>query len=359
VLVSIFVGAGAPEMSIKTIPKDSQVFLPLDEQCAPLVKPVSSESRRIKRDIVCGAILLLLGAFALFGKFEISGWAGISYKALLGTLLVFGNWLIIRRTPFRFAVVLVWLELALLFVLFCSSFDFEPGYALQKAKSILGFELKDGFLQGAALTLFICAASIALAMVLALLAALAKLFGDGFTYGIASFYISFFRGTPLLLQILIIYLGLPQAGLTIPAVPAGILALALNYGAYMAEIFRGGITAIPRGQWEAADALALGKMQVLRWIVLPQSLRLIVPATGNQFIMMLKDSALVSAMGVWEMMYLARAIGRADFRNMEMLITAALIYWIMSAILEGCQARLERRYSRGIRSSVPARTGGK
>jgi polar amino acid transport system permease protein len=345
-------------MSNKIISKDSQVLLPCEQQGAQFVKPVGSESSRVKRDVFYGTVLLLIGALALFNNFEFIGWAGVSYKVVLGSLLVLGNWLVVRRIPFRFAVVLVWLELAFLFVLFCSTFDFEPIYALQKAKSILGLELKDGFLQGAALTLFICAASIALAMVLALLAALAKLFGDGFTYGIASFYISFFRGTPLLLQILIIYLGLPQAGLTIPAIPAGILALALNYGAYMAEIFRGGITAIPRGQWEAADALALRKMQVLRWIVLPQSLRLIVPATGNQFIMMLKDSALVSVMGVWEMMYLARAIGRADFRNMEMLITAALIYWIMSAVLEGCQARLERRYSRGIRSSVPARTGG-
>jgi polar amino acid transport system permease protein len=357
--LSIFVGAGDPGMSIKIISKDSQVLLPREQQGERLVGPASSESRRIKRDLFYGGLLLLFGVLALFNKFELVGWIGILYKLMLGITLVVGNWFIVRQIPFRFAVVIVWVELAFLFVLFCSSFDFEPMYALQKTKSILGLELRDGFLQGAALTIFICATSIALAMVLALLAALAKLFGDGFSYGIASFYISFFRGTPLLLQILIIYLGLPQAGWTIPAVPAGILALALNYGAYMAEIFRGGITAIPRGQWEAADALALRKMQVLRWIVLPQSLRLIVPATGNQFIMMLKDSALVSAMGVWEMMYLARAIGRADFRNMEMLITAALIYWIMSAILEGCQARLELRYSRGIRSSVPTRTGGK
>lgn len=165
----------------------------------------------------------------------------------------------------------------------------------------------------------------------------------------STFYISFFRGTPLLLQVLIIYLGLPQIGWTISAIPAGIMALCLNYGAYMAEIFRSGIQAINRGQWEASDALGLNRSQCLRYVILPQSMRLIVPATGNQFIMMLKDSALVSVMGVWELMYVARAIGRADFRYMEMLIAAAVIYWVLSAILEVLQNRLEAYYARGTK----------
>ena len=332
---------------------------PLSNSGSERPAPDRREIRGDPRQAIVGILLLVAGGAALYETPELSEWLGWACRFSAMASVAVGNWLLVRRMPFAYAVVIVWIQLALLFCLFCTSFDFDPGYALSKAVPLLGLELRNGFLQGAALTLFICAVSIILAMVFALFAALAKLFGDGFTYGIASFYISFFRGTPLLLQILLIYLGLPQAGWTIPAIPAGILALALNYGAYMAEIFRGGIVAVPRGQWEAAEALALRRSQVLRWIILPQSLRLIVPATGNQFIMMLKDSALVSAMGVWEMMNLARAIGRADFRNMEMLIAAAIIYWIMSAVLEWGQARLEVRYNRGIRQSTPARSGGR
>ncbi len=105
--------------------------------------------------------------------------------------------------------------------------------------------------------------------------------------------------------------------------PAGILALSLCYGAYMTEIFRAGISSIPRGQWEASRAIGLTPFQAMTRVILPQSMRLIIPPTGNQFISMLKDSSLVSVIGVWELMFLARTQGRAEFRHLEMLITAA------------------------------------
>ncbi len=116
---------------------------------------------------------------------------------------------------------------------------------------------------------------------------------------------TFFRGTPLLLQVYLIYLGLPQIGVTLPAVPSGVIALSLCYGAYMAEIFRAGIEGVPHGQREAARALGLKEGLILRKIVLPQAMRLIVPPVGNQFIAMLKDSSLVSVMGVWELTFVA------------------------------------------------------
>jgi polar amino acid transport system permease protein len=140
---------------------------------------------------------------------------------------------------------------------------------------------------------------------------------------------------------------LPQVGLTLPAVPSGVIALSLCYGAYMAEIFRAGIEGVPQGQREAARALGLKEGVILRKIVLPQAMRLIVPPVGNQFISMLKDSSMVSVMGVWELTFVARTAGRAQFRHLEMLITAALIYWILSIVFELIQVRLEAYYGKG------------
>lgn len=155
---------------------------------------------------------------------------------------------------------------------------------------------------------------------------------------------------PLLVQLFVIYLGLPQVGFIVDPIPAAVAALSLCYGAYMTEIFRAGIESIPRGQWEAADALGMRRYETFRKIVLPQAMRVIVPPTGNQFIAMLKDSSLVSVVGVWDLMFVARAQGRADFRMLEMLITAALIYWLLSIVLEIAQARIERHYSAADRS---------
>jgi len=150
-----------------------------------------------------------------------------------------------------------------------------------------------------------------------------------------------------LLQVYLIYLGLPQLGFVFSAVPSGIAALSLCYGAYMAEIFRAGIQAVPKGQGEAGTALGLPSGLVMRKIMLPQAIKIIIPPTGNQFIAMLKDSSLVSVMGVWELMFLARTQGRAEFKNLEMLVTAALVYWALSAVFEVIQARIERHYRKG------------
>lgn len=319
---------------------------------APPVRLARALSSRQKLEIVIGIGLLFI-AIAVYALMHVVRPTFTDNSTLLRVLIwsvgLVGNAIVLRHLTFKWSMTIVWIELVAGFILFCSMFGLQLSYVFAKAGPLLGYELRDGFLQGAALTLLICGISIVIATSVALVAALAKLFGGGASFGFFTFYISFFRGTPLLLQILIIYLGLPQIGWTISAIPAGILALSLNYGAYMAEIFRSGIQAISRGQWEASDALGLSRSQSLQSVILPQSMRLIVPATSNQFIMMLKDSALVSVMGVWELMYVARAIGRGDFRYMEMLIAAAVIYWALSAIFEILQARLERHYGRGTR----------
>ena len=195
---------------------------------------------------------------------------------------------------FRTRLLLTWLALFGLFVAFFLSFDLKFAIIVEKFPNLAGFKLgPNGFLQGAALTLFLCLCSMVVSVLLGFAAALARLSGSAVLVGIASFYTSFFRGTPLLIQILLIYLGLPQVGLVPGAISAGIIALSLNYGAYLSEIFRAGILGVARGQREAALALGMRPPQTFCYIVLPQAMRVIIPPTANQFISMLKDSSLI------------------------------------------------------------------
>lgn len=268
-----------------------------------------------------------------------SGWYGrLSIAAVLAAVLVLDVWLV-TLLSFRWQVVVVWIELTILFFVFFESFNLSFPFILSKLSFLIT--------QGAFTTLYISMVSILIASAIALIAALARLSNNGPAYAVASFYISFFRGVPLLMQVYLVYLGLPQLGFVVNAVPSGITALSLCYGAYMAEIFRAGIQGVPQGQREAAASLGLKPSLVMRKIVLPQAMKLIVPPIGNQFIAMLKDSSLVSVVGVWDLMFLARTLGRAQFRHMEMLITAAVIYWIMTIALERIQVRIERYYGKG------------
>ncbi|MGE7956534.1 amino acid ABC transporter permease [Pseudomonas sp. NPDC089530] len=253
-----------------------------------------------------------------------------------------------RLFGFRTRLYLTWAALFGLFASFFLSFDLKFSIILDKLPNLLGLTLApSGFLQGAALTLFLCACSIVLSSLLGFAAALARLSNSAVAFGIASFYASFFRGTPLLIQILLIYLGLPQLGVVPGAIAAGIIALSLNYGAYLSEIFRAGILGVPHGQREASLALGMGDSVIFWRVTLPQAMRTIVPPATNQFISMLKDSSLISVMGVWEVMFLAQSYGRSSYRYIEMLSTAALIYWLLSIGLELIQARLEKHYGKG------------
>lgn len=207
----------------------------------------------------------------------------------------------------------------------------------------------DFIMQGAWLTFRISAISIALAVVLALFGALGRLSDSAIANGISGFYISLIRGTPLLVQIYIWYLGLPRLGIVLPAEVAGFLALGVNYGAYMTEIFRAGIQAIGIGQYEAAQALGMSRAQTLRRIVLPQAFRIVIPPIGNEFIAMMKDSSLVSIMAVWELSFRAQKIGRQNFRSLETFMIAAAFYWILTVIFQFLQGKLEAYMARGER----------
>jgi polar amino acid transport system permease protein len=242
----------------------------------------------------------------------------------------------------------VWIGLFLFLSLALLLLRFDPNYVAQH----YGFVL-----QGALTTIGVSLASILIAAVLALLGALGRLSRNAIAQGISGFYVSLVRGTPLLIQIYLIYLGLPQIGKTLVsygftgvgrlfilnAIQSGILALSLNYGAYMTEIFRAGIQSIGHGQQEAAESIGMSRWQMLRRIILPQAVRIIIPDIGNQFIAMQKDSALVSIMGIWEITYRANRLARVDSKFMEMFLVAALFYWILTVISSWLEGRLEKR----------------
>ena len=199
-------------------------------------------------------------------------------------------------------------------------------------------------------TIRISIMSIVLAMILALLAALGRLSTFPPIYALSTFYVSLIRGTPLYLQIFFFFLALPQLGIILPGIIAGVLALGLNYGAYMSEIFRAGLSSVGKGQREAAIALGMTPTQTMRRVILPQALRFAIPPVGNEFIAMTKDSALVSATGfVHELMWRSTKVGRAQFHNLEALIMAAMFYWGLTLILTYVQSIIEKRLSKGDR----------
>ena len=189
--------------------------------------------------------------------------------AIMLAAFVTADIFVILRLPFVVQIGVVWAQLLILFLAFFYSFDLSFPFIAAR-RPILIFT-------GAFTTIYVSLISIGIACVIAMSAALARLSNNGPAYGIATFYISFFRGTPLLLQVYLIYLGLPQIGVTLEAVPSGIIALSLCYGAYMAEIFRAGIQGVPDGQAEAGTALGLRRGLVMRKIVLPQAMK---PATS-------------------------------------------------------------------------------
>jgi len=256
-----------------------------------------------------------------------------------------------QRVIHGIKVAIVWLVLVSLLAGGLLLVRFQPGYM---------FEHYNIILMGACATIGVSLASIAIATVLALFGSIARLSSNSIAQGISGFYVSVIRGTPLLIQIYLIYLGLPRIGTQLikfgypdlgrlfimDAIPAGILALSLNYGGYMTEIFRAGLQSIGHGQREAAIALGMTPWDVLRRIILPQAIRIIIPDVGNQFIAMQKDSALVSVMGVWEITYLANRYAKIDSKYMEMFILAAAAYWILTIVSSWFQSRLEKRMAR-------------
>src|SRR5919109_3012288 len=261
---------------------------------------------------------------------------------------------------FRLKVALVWVGIfAILGFLFWAA-SFDNDWIRERA---------DFIAKGLVFTILMALGGIVLAIVLALLGALGRLSRNPIAYGLSGFYTSFFRGTPLIVQLFLFFLAMPRTALNLadkfPTIlpenfagyltwgpfQVGVVVLGLNYGAYMTEIFRAGIQSVSHGQSEAAEALGMSYRQKMRRVVLPQAFRVVIPPTGNEFIAMMKDTALVSVLGQtigrMELFRRAQLLGNADVKYLEALISAAAIYWALTAIFSSFQARLERRVSRG------------
>jgi polar amino acid transport system permease protein len=207
------------------------------------------------------------------------------------------------------------------------------------------------FVWGAALTLWITIVSLVFGILVGLLIALLQESKNRYLNAFAVGYLWLFRGTPALFQIIFVFNVLPQFGITLSNFWSGVVALAMNEGAYMAEIVRSGLQAVSRGQRTAARALGLKEWQMMRYVVLPQALRIIIPPTGNQFIGMLKLSALVSAVAVEELLLVANQAASANFRYLEALSAAGLYYLLFTTVFMLIQARIED-WARGRRRRV-------
>ncbi|WP_213878372.1 cystine ABC transporter permease [Pseudomonas sp. dw_358] len=162
----------------------------------------------------------------------------------------------------------------------------------------------------------------------------------------ARIYVSFFRGTPLLVQLFVIYYGLPELGIELEPLPAALIGFSLNMGAYACEILRAAISSIDRGQWEAAASIGMTRAQTLRRAILPQAARTALPPLGNSFISLVKDTALAATIQVPELFRQAQLITARTFEIFTMYLAAALIYWVLASLLSHLQHRLEVRVNR-------------
>jgi len=161
----------------------------------------------------------------------------------------------------------------------------------------------------------------------------------------STIYVEVIRGTPLLAQLFLVYFGLPSLGINLPPFTAAVIAMGINSGAYVTEIFRGGIQSIERGQMEAARSLGLSYLQAMRYIILPQAFKRILPPLGNEFIAMLKDSSLASTIAIAELMRVGREITSRTFRSFEVLAVVALLYLAITLPLSLVVRYTERRMS--------------
>mgnify|MGYP003550143416 FL=1 len=202
-------------------------------------------------------------------------------------------------------------------------------------------------IEAAWVTLKISILSTAFGLVLGLVVALLKISTIKVLVHFANLYLWIIRGTPILVQLFLIYYGLPQVGIELTPMTAAVVALGINAAAYIAEIYRGGIMSISQGQMEAAESLGMGYFLRMRKIVLPQALRVSLPSLGNQAIMMLKDSSLASLVTVSELLMVSQRYAASNYAFIEFYIVAAAFYLFMTTIFTFILTRVEKRISIG------------
>lgn len=197
-------------------------------------------------------------------------------------------------------------------------------------------------------TIPLALASFALGLVIALGIALARLSKNRLLSGSARVYISLVRGTPLLVQLFVIFYGLPSIGVKIDPWPSAIIAFAINVGGYAAEVIRAAILSVPKGQWEAGHMIGMSRGQTLRRIILPQAARVSVPPLSNTFISLVKDTSLASLILVTELFKQAQKIAAFTTEFLVLYLEAAAIYWVICLVLSSGQNVLERRLDRYV-----------
>ena len=210
----------------------------------------------------------------------------------------------------------------------------------------LALESAPFLLKGAYYTVVLSLGGMFFGLLLGFALAVGRLYGPAPVRWLTRLYVSFFRGTPLLVQLFLIYYGLPQLGIQLDPLPAALIGFSLNMAPYTSEILRAAIASIDRGQWEAAASIGMSKTQTLYRAILPQAARTALPPLGNSFISLVKDTALAATIQVPELFRQAQLITARTFEIFTMYLAAALIYWVLASILAHFQARLEARVNR-------------
>lgn len=198
-------------------------------------------------------------------------------------------------------------------------------------------------LAGVTVTVPLALVSFALGLFIAIGVALMRISTNAVLSNAARFYISVIRGTPLLVQLFVIFYGMPSIGVTIDPWPSAIIALSLNVGGYGAEVVRAAILSVPRGQWEAAYTVGMNRARTLTRIILPQAARVSVPPLSNTFISLVKDTSLTSLILVTELFKVSQQIASTTYEFMVLYLAAALVYWVLCLVLSFGQNALERR----------------
>jgi cystine transport system permease protein len=197
--------------------------------------------------------------------------------------------------------------------------------------------------------------SFVLGLALGFLTALARLYGGKALSSAARFYVWIIRGTPLLVQLFLIFYGLPNIGIVLDAFPAALIGFTLNMGAYTSEILRAAISSIPKGQWEAAYSIGMSWPQAMRRTILPQAARVATPPLANSFISLVKDTSLAAAITVPELFQSAQRVAAVTYEPLILYTEAALIYLMFSSVLSALQSRLEERLGRHVSPLETAR----
>ncbi|MBC8129333.1 MAG: ABC transporter permease subunit [Rhizobiaceae bacterium] len=175
--------------------------------------------------------------------------------------------------------------------------------------------------------------------------AVVRLFAPWPIAAVARFYVWFIRGTPLLVQLFVIFYGLPSVGILVDAFPAALIGFSLSVGAYTSEIIRSALSAIPKGQWEAAYSIGMRRRQAMARTIVPQAIRVAVPPLSNSFISLVKDTSLAAAITVPELFQQAQRIVATTYEPLILYIEAALLYLVFSSVLSALQSRLERHFA--------------